>query len=115
MDYVAFVLECAINDRGALDAVMGDLVVSTEANEPGTKVYEWNITEDGSTLITYERFAGSDAALAHHVGFGPYAERFLSAVTVTRFVVFGAVGEALKEALSGAQPTYVSQIGGFHR
>ncbi len=107
--YVAFVLECSINDRVGLDAVMRELVASTEANEPGTDIYEWSIFEDGATLITYERFADSEAALAHHAGFGPYAERFLSAVTVTRFVVFGSPDEALRDALKDAGVSYVSQ------
>ena len=115
MSYVAFSLECSINDRDALDTVISDLTAATQANEPGTNIYEWNVSEDGSALITYERFADSDAALVHHHGFGPYAERFLASVTITRFVVFGAPSDALKEALAEAGPSYVTQIGGFHR
>ena len=113
--YVAFVLESSISDRAALDAVMGDLVATAEANEPGTHIYEWSVFEDGATLITYERFADSEAALAHHAGFGPYAERFLSAVKVMRFIVFGSPADALRDALSDANVSYVSQIGGFKR
>lgn len=115
MTYVAFSLECSINDRDALDAIINDLTVATRAHEPGTDIYEWSVFEDGSALITYERFADLDAALAHHVGFGPYAERFLATVTLKRFVVFGTPGDALKEALAGASPVYVTQINGFRR
>ena len=112
---VAFVLECVVNDRAALDLVMSDLVTSTKANEPGTHIYEWSIFDDGAKLITYERFADSDAALAHHTGFGPFAERFLTAVTPTRFIVFGTPKGTLRRALEDADVTYVTQVGGFHR
>lgn len=115
MSYVAFYLECSINDRSELDAVMNDLASAAEASEPGTVNYEWNVSEDGSSLINYERFADSDAALAHLGGFGAHAERFLSAVTPTKFLVFGTPTDELKAALTDLKPSYASQIGGFHR
>ena len=104
-----------LNDRAALDSVMSDAASAAEANEPGTDIYEWNVSEDGTVLVNYERFADSDAALAHIGGFGAHAERFLATVTPTRFTVFGSPSDAVKEALTAFGPTYTSQIGGFHR
>jgi quinol monooxygenase YgiN len=115
LSYVAFALECNIVDRTALEAVMTDLATSAESDEPGTLIYEWSVSEDGSKLTTYERFADADAALTHLGGFGPHAERFMAAVTPTRVTVFGSPSAALKEALAAFAPTYFSQIGGFHR
>jgi len=115
LSYVAFVLECSVNDRGALDAVMGDLSAGVQANEPGTSIYEFHVTEDGTALTTYERFDDAAAAMAHLGGFAPHAERFLAAVTPTRFTVFGSPSDELKEALTSFGPVYVSQIGGLHR
>ena len=115
MGYVAWMLECTINDRAALDSVMSDAASAAEANEPGTDIYEWNVSEDGTVLVNYERFADSDAALAHIGGFGAHAERFLATVTPTRLTVFGSPSDAVKEALTAFGPTYTSQIGGFHR
>ena len=115
MSYVAFILETTVNDRGALDSLMADAVSAVQANEPGTTHYEWNISEDGATMITYERFADTDAALAHLGGFGPFVERLMAAVTVDKMTVYGAPSDELKEALAGFSPTFMSEIGGFAR
>lgn len=115
VSYVAWTIECSINDRDGLDSVMGDLVSAVEANEQATTHYEWNISDDGATVITHERFADTDAALAHIGGFGPFAERFMAALTVNKMTVYGAPSDELKEAIAGFSPTFMSEIGGFAR
>lgn len=115
MSYVAWMLECSVNDRDALDSVMADLVSAVQANEPGTTHFEWNISDDGATLNLHERYADTDAALAHLGGFGPFAERFMAALTVNKMTVYGAPSDELKEALAGFSPTFMSGIGGFAR
>lgn len=115
MSYVTWIIETSVNDREALDSVMADLVSGVEANEEGTTHYEWNISEDGTTMITHERFADTDAALAHLGGFGPFAERFMAALTVNKMTVYGTPSDELKEAIAGFSPTFMSEIGGFAR
>ena len=115
MSYVAWIIETSVNDRDALDSLMADAVSAVQANEPGTTHFEWNISDDGATMITHERFADTDAALAHVGGFGPFAERFMAAVTVDKMTVYGAPSDELKEALAGFSPTFMSEIGGFAR
>ena len=109
---VAFILEAKINDRTAMDLVMAALVAHSE-NEEGTLVYEWNASADGSTLVTYERFKDSAAALAHVRGFGAYAEAFMKAVSVKGLKVLGAPNDALRAAIDDFGPEYLLPIAGF--
>ncbi len=115
MSYVAWTLECTINDRDGLDSVMADLVSAVEGSEEATTHYEWSISDDGNTLINYERFADTDAALAHLGGVGPFAERFTTALAVNKMTVYGSPSDEVKAAIAGFGPTYMSAIGGFHR
>ena len=113
-DYVAFVFEADVLDRAALEAVMEDWVAATR-NEPRTTHYEWHLTADGKTLVTYERFKDSAAALVHLDGFGERAERFLAAARPTSYRVFGSPSAQLREAIADLDPNYMSAIGGFSR
>ena len=36
--------------------------------ETGTLAYEWDLSDDGTNCVTYERFSDSAAALAHLAG-----------------------------------------------
>ena len=115
--HVAWSLELAVKE-GRLDdvkALVADLVESARA-EPGTLIYEISISEDGSLVHSYERFADSDAALTH---FGRFVEtflqRFLAALDATRDVTYGTPSAAVKEATAAFQPTYMQPLAGFAR
>jgi quinol monooxygenase YgiN len=115
MSYVAWMVESTVNDRAALDAVMADLVAAVEANEPPTTHYEWSLSADGSRLFNYDRFEDSDAAMAHLAAFGPFAERYMAALTPIRFVVYGSPSEEVMSATAAFSPEAVTPIGGFAR
>jgi quinol monooxygenase YgiN len=112
---VSWVLEAAVKP-GQLDtlrSLMQEMVESTRA-EPGTRGYEWFVSDDGDVVHFCERYADSAAALAHAGTFGErFAERFLATVTPTRFTVMGTPTEDVKAALSGLSPTYLQPLGGF--
>ena len=114
---VSWLLEVAVKP-GQLDtvrALMREMVASTRA-EPGALGYEWFISDDGGVVQLAERYADSDAALAHLETFGEkFAGRFLAAVDPTRFTVMGAPSEAVQVALSGFGPVYLRPFGGFVR
>jgi quinol monooxygenase YgiN len=117
IDHVAWLLELAVKP-GQLEDVkvlMADLVESAEA-EPGTLIYEFAISEDGSVIHTYERFTDSDAALTHLTTFGEkFVQRFLAAFDPTRVVVYGTPSDEVKQAASAFQPIYMAPLGGFAR
>lgn len=112
---VAWLVELAVNP-GALEtvrALMEEMVTSAQG-EAGTLSYAWYVSADGRTVAIYERYADDAAVLAHQATFGErFAERFLEAMTPTRYTVFGAPGAEVREALSGFNPSYLQPFGGF--
>ena len=116
-DRVSWLLEVAVKP-GQLDdfkALMAEMVESTQA-EPGTLIYEWSINDDGSVIHLYERYADSAATLTHLAAFGEkFVQRFLAAVDPTRFMVYGAPSDEVKEELSAFGPVYMAPFGGFAR
>jgi quinol monooxygenase YgiN len=115
---VYWVLELAIKP-GELDnfkGLMAEMVEATQTNEPNTLNYEWTISEDNKNCHMYERYANSGATMSHLGVFGEkFAERFMEAVELIRFVVYGNPNDEVKEALSGFGAVFMSPIGGFAR
>jgi quinol monooxygenase YgiN len=112
---IAWLVELSVN-AGALEtvrALMEEMVTSAQG-EAGTLSYAWYVSEDGQTVAIYERYADDAAVLAHQARFGErFAERFLGAMTPTRYTVLGAPGEEVREALGGFNPSYLEPFGGF--
>jgi quinol monooxygenase YgiN len=114
---VSWVVELAVKagQLEAFRALMEEMVASTR-QEQGALAYQWFVSDDGSAVHIYERYASSAAVLEHLQGFGAkFAERFLALVDVTRFVVYGDPSDEAKQGLSGLGPTYLGPFGGFVR
>lgn len=114
---VSWVVEVAVRP-GALDSLrdlMEELAAGARA-EPGTLGYEWYISDDGGTVHVCERYADSEATIAHNRVFAErWAERFLAAVEPTRFTVYGNPSAAARAVLDGFGATYLAAWGGFSR
>jgi quinol monooxygenase YgiN len=112
---VSWVIELAVKP-GQLDtfkALMEEMVAGT-STEPQTLNYEWFISDDDSTVHIYEKYADSEAVLAHTGGFmEKWAGRFMEAVEPTRFTVYGSPNAAARELLDGFGGTYLRTWGGF--
>jgi quinol monooxygenase YgiN len=115
--HVSWVVELAVKD-GELDRfkeLMEEMVAGT-SEEPRTLAYEWYISADGSTVHIYEKYADSEATIAHVNGFlQKWAERFVGCVEVTRFTVYGDPSAGARELLEGFGPIYLGPWGGFSR
>lgn len=97
-------------------ALMAEMVAATQANEPGTLNYEWSTSADGKICHTFERFADSDAVMTHLGTFGEqYAARFMEVLKPTRFTVYGAPNQAVKDALAGFGAVHMESAAGFSR
>ena len=117
-EYVAWLFELEVKKgrEEELRALMKEMVDATQANEPGTLMYEWNFSADGRMLYLYERYAGSAAALTHMGTFGSkFAPRFFDILDPRRFTLFGTPNETVREGLASAHPEIVTQLGGFNR
>ena len=117
-DPVYWLLELEIKS-GEMDnfkVLMNEMVKATQDNEPNTLNYEWTLSEDGKTCHLYERYADSGALMTHLGSFGKnFAERFLSFLTPTRFVVYGNPSDEVKQALADFGPVFMAPIGEFAR
>ena len=99
----------------AFRALMGEMVAHHQT-EPGTITYEWFVSVDGGVVHIYERYADSAAALKSSNAFGEhFAERFLAAVDVTSFYVYGNPNSAVREAQGGVGAQFLEPFGGFAR
>lgn len=116
--HVDWMLELAITD-GKLDdfkALMNEMVDATKADEPGALNYEWSVSDDGSRVHIYERYADSDATMVHLASFGKnFAERFMSMAKPTKLTVYGNPDETVRKALDRMGAVYMAPIGGFAR
>lgn len=114
---ISWSLELAIKP-GQIDVVRSlipEMVESTR-NEPGALTYEWSISDDESVIHSHERYADSEAVLAHLTAFGErFAERLLPAVDPTRFVVYGTPTDRATEALDAFGALYMKPFAGFAR
>jgi quinol monooxygenase YgiN len=114
---VSWMLEANVKP-GQLDALkelMQEMVDGT-STEPETLNYEWYLSDDDGTLHLYEKYADSDAMIAHVNGFlAKWAERFTACLDVARFTVYGDPSGPARERLAGFRPTYLGPLGGFAR
>ena len=113
---VHWLLELTVNNGKLNDfkTVMAEMIATT-IKEGGTLAYEWCFNEDESVCNIYERYTDSDAVMAHLSGFANFAERFLAAVTPTKFTVFGYPNATVEGALAGFSPVYLTTKAGFAR
>jgi quinol monooxygenase YgiN len=114
---VSWVLETTVKP-GQLDTfkALMDEMVEGSGTEPQTLNYEWYISDDGGTIHLYEKYADSDAMIAHLGGFlEKWAPRFMACIEPTRFTVYGDPSDEAREMLAAFGPTYLGPWGGFAR
>ncbi len=114
---VSWVVQCAVKD-GELDAFkeLMEEMVAGESEEPGTLNYEWFISDDGSTVHIYEKYADSAAAVSHVKTFGAkWADRFMGCVDVQRVTAYGNPDEAAQKAIASMGAKQLGTWGGFAR
>ncbi len=83
--------------------------------EPGALAYEWSLSERGDRLHIYERYADSEAALAHLANVGPVLGDLMALVTPVRLDCYGRVSDAFREATKDLPMAYYTQFEGFSR
>ncbi len=111
-------LELNINPqiKEDLQSLVDEMVKQTEANEPGTLIYEWQIDGDMSECHILERFVDSDALMAHLGNFqAHFAEKFFNILEIKRWQVYGNPSDQVKETLGSMGAQFFSQVGGFSR
>jgi quinol monooxygenase YgiN len=112
---VSWNLQLSVQE-GRLDdarSLMEEMVQATR-REPGTRAYEWFLSNDGSVCHINERYADSSAVVEHLGNFGAnFAERFLACLTPTAFCVYGEPSDEARAVLDGFGAVYLGPFGGF--
>jgi quinol monooxygenase YgiN len=114
---IYWVVTCAVrpDHLPEFKMVVGQLVAAAK-EEPGTLAYEFAIDADQTTIHIFERYRDSDAVVSHVTQtFGPFAERFLTLVKVSGFVVYGTPNAEAQRVLVGFNPVYMTLFDGFRR
>lgn len=113
---IHWVLELELDPERVTEfqVLMSEMVALAET-QPGTLVYEWYFVDDNSRCIINERYRDSAALIDHMTASQPYSERFIAAATISRLTVLGNVDSAIRTALEGLEPSYLSIGEGFFR
>jgi quinol monooxygenase YgiN len=115
--HVAWIIECTVKDGqfAALTELLDEMVEGTSA-EPATLAYEWYLSGDQGSLHGFEKYADSDAMIAHVNGFlEKWAARFTGCVVIDSLLVYGDPSPAAREILDGWHATYMGPWKGFSR
>lgn len=115
--HVSWITEATVKEGSlaGLEELMAEMVEGTSA-EPGALVYEWYLSDDRASFDLLETYASSEAALAHLATFRErWAARFLSAIEITRFAVYGDPSPDLRAIFDRSGATYLGAWGGFSR
>lgn len=102
--------------QGTFASVEGLLeeMEASARSEPGTLSYALYLSEDGKTIIFYERYADEAAVLAHQATFAErFQERAEDAMTCGRITVMGSPGDEIRNSISGCNPVYLQPFAGF--
>lgn len=115
-DTITILLKVDVPSENAagFKTLMAELVARSEG-EPGTLIYEWYQTEDGTWHIV-ERYADAAHGDRHVKGFAEnYAGRFFDLVERCEATVSDNATPYIKGVLDGLSPLYISQKAGFNR
>ena len=117
MSKVSWNLQLSVR-TGQLSAareLMNEMVEATQ-DEPGTLLYEWFLSDDGSTCHINEGYTDSDAVMVHLGNFGSkFMDRFLACFEPTSLSVYGDPSADARAALDGFGAAYLGTFGGFAR
>ena len=98
---------------GNFQILTGEMVAVTR-REPGVLSYQRFLSENGTIIHVYERYADSAAAVAHLEAFAKlFAGRFSAMVERKAFTVFGYPSAELKAVLDRFNAMYLRPFGDF--
>ena len=101
--------------EGHLDGLKSHIttMVDLTSTEPGALAYDFWFNEEETRLFIYERYADSDAAVAHLQNVGPHLGPFLEAVDIAPIVILGEMSDAAQEAFASFNATYTTFFAGL--
>ena len=117
-EHIQWTLEMSVREGGIDDVqpLIDAMVAATEESEPGALIYEYYLSDDKTRCTVIERYADSDAVMAHLQNFQTkFAETFFATFEPVLLRVFGQANDDVKDALGALGATFDEQTGGFMR
>jgi quinol monooxygenase YgiN len=90
-------------------------MVEITKTEEGALNYGFWLNEDSTRLFIHERYANSEAAIAHIQNVGPHLDPFLDAVEMDPIDIFGNLSDEGKEAFAPFGASYTQHLNGFSK
>ena len=110
-------LKVITNEPQKVEKLIEEMVIFIKKTEPGTKFYEYYISEDKKKISLTEHYKDSNAAEKHVVDFlnGPYQETFFKLMEIQSFQVMGPASKNLIKSLNGITDDFRIEVDGFKR
>lgn len=112
-DQIGWYVELAVKSGALADfeKLTSEMVAATRA-EDGVLAYQRFISDDRQTIVVYERYLNSAAAIAHLQAFAvAFGECYDRMVERKRFVVLGRPSEGLRALLDRYGANYLDPFG----
>ena len=110
-------LKVITNESQKVEKLIEEMVFFIKKTEPGTKFYEYYISEDKKKISLTEYYKDSNAAEKHVADFlnGPYQETFFKLMEIQSFQVMGPASKNLIKSLNGITNDFRIEVDGFKR
>ena len=102
---------------GQFDAfkVLADKIVAASSAEQDTLTYEYLVNDDQTAAHIIERYRMAGVLPHVEQTFAPFAEEFLSLVTIDKLYVYGDPSSEIRKKLDGFGAIYLKPFAGFSR
>jgi quinol monooxygenase YgiN len=101
--------------RDAFERLIRELTATVEAEEAGTRAYEWYVSPDGTDCYFHEWLANSEAFLAHVAHVGPSLPALQAVAPFAQTLVFGEPDAAAQTLLAEFGAHHYPRVAGFAR
>ena len=94
---------------------LADRIVAATSAEPDTLTYEYLVSEDRTAAHIIERYRMAGVLPHVEQTFSPFADEFLSLVTIEKLFVYGEPTSEIRAKLNGFGAVYLAPFAGFSR
>jgi len=118
-DALQWIVELSINEgkQAEFEKLAKEMSDTVRRFEPGTRKYEWFLTEKGNKCLIIETYDNSSSGLSHARGeaINRIFPEILKIAKITRFEICGNPSEELLRELMDDNPSVYRVISGFSR
>lgn len=111
---LAYAIRGTVKDTEAFRGLAASLSARVEADEPGTRAYQWFLSASGEAML-WEQYADSEAFLTHFQNVQGDMKAIADALDITGVYSIGEASPAARAILDQLGAVYGEMVGGFSR